>query len=292
MTRSREPLPREAARTESRFGEGFVMPPGDVLGVMGPRLDRRESVVGIANSSMRLEVTDICKRFGGLHVFNDVSFSISPGEVLGVIGPNGAGKTTLINVICGMLPPTSGRVLLGGRDMTGKPLHAVSRAGIVRSFQQTNTFRTATVRENISRAVRFSNGGEHAWQAITPLIDEFELAAHLDEQSDKLPYGLQKMLGLVLACAVRPKVLLLDEPAAGLERRERLRIDAFVRHAVTELGCGVLIVEHDMDLVRRLCPKILVLDSGRVLAEGSPTEVLSRKDVIDAYLGTMDEAEA
>ncbi|MDI4231905.1 ABC transporter ATP-binding protein [Bradyrhizobium sp. Arg237L] len=292
MTRSREPLPREAARTESSFGEGFVMPPGDVLGVMGPRFDRREAVVGIANSSMRLEVTGICKRFGGLHVFNDVSFSISPGEVLGVIGPNGAGKTTLINVICGMLAPTSGRVLLGSRDMTGKSLHAVSRAGIVRSFQQTNTFRTATVRENISRAVRFSNGGEGVWQAITPLIDEFELAAHLDEQSDKLPYGLQKMLGLVLACAVRPKVLLLDEPAAGLERRERLRVDAFVRHAVTELGCGVLIVEHDMELVRRLCPKILVLDSGRVLAEGSPAEVLSRNDVIDAYLGTMDEAEA
>jgi len=239
-----------------------------------------------------LEVVSISKRFGGLHVFNDVSFVIPPGEVLGVIGPNGAGKTTLINVICGMLPPTTGNVRLDGKDMTGKPLHVTSRTGIVRSFQQTNTFRTATVRENISRAVRFSGGGEQVWETIAPLIDQFELEPQLDEQSDKLPYGLQKMLGLILACAVRPKVLLLDEPAAGLERRERLRVDAFVRHARTELGCGVLIVEHDMDLVRRLCPKIMVLDSGRVLAEGPPAEVLARKDVIDAYLGAVDEEAA
>jgi branched-chain amino acid transport system ATP-binding protein len=239
-----------------------------------------------------LEVASISKRFGGLQVFNDVSFAIPPGAVLGVIGPNGAGKTTLINVICGMLPPTAGGVRLGGRDMTGKPLHITSRAGIVRSFQQTNTFRAATVRENISRAVRFGGGAELAWKAIVPLVDEFELAPQLDEQSDRLPYGLQKMLGLILAYAVRPKVLLLDEPAAGLERRERLRVDAFVRHASEELGCGVLIVEHDMDLVRRLCPKILVLDSGRVLAEGAPADVLARKDVIDAYLGTAEEEAA
>jgi branched-chain amino acid transport system ATP-binding protein len=245
-----------------------------------------------ANRGALLEVAGICKRFGGLHVFNDVSFAIPPGEVLGVIGPNGAGKTTLINVICGMLASTSGRVLLDGRDMTGKPLHTVSRAGIVRSFQQTNTFRAATVRENISRAVRFSGGGQDEWRTIAPLLEEFELVPQLDEQSDKLPYGSQKMLGLILAYAVRPKVLLLDEPAAGLERRERLRVDALVRHARMELGCGVLIVEHDMELVRRLCPKILVLDSGRVLAEGTPADVLSRQDVIDAYLGTTDEEAA
>ncbi|WP_454629954.1 ABC transporter ATP-binding protein [Bradyrhizobium cenepequi] len=248
--------------------------------------------VDLTRGGARLEVVSISKRFGGLHVFNGISFTIPPGEVLGVIGPNGAGKTTLINVICGMLPPTAGNVRLDGKEMTGKPLHAVSRLGIVRSFQQTNTFRTATVRENISRAVRFSGGGERVWKTIAPLIDEFELGPQLDEQSDKLPYGLQKMLGLILACAVRPKVLLLDEPAAGLERRERLRVDAFVRHVRTELGCGVLIVEHDMDLVRRLCPKIMVLDSGRVLAEGAPVEVLARKDVIDAYLGAVDEEAA
>ncbi|WFU57788.1 ABC transporter ATP-binding protein [Bradyrhizobium pachyrhizi] len=246
---------------------------------------------GRTDGGALLEVAAISKRFGGLHVFDNISFAIPPGDVLGVIGPNGAGKTTLINVICGMLPPTTGRVRLYGKDMTGKPLHAVSRMGIIRSFQQTNTFRTASVRENISRALRFSGSGP-GWDSVAPLIDEFELEPQLDEQSDKLPYGLQKMLGLILACAARPKVLLLDEPAAGLERRERLRVDAFVRHVRTVLGCGVLIVEHDMDLVRRLCPRILVLDSGRVLAEGAPADVLARKDVIDAYLGTVDEEAA
>jgi branched-chain amino acid transport system ATP-binding protein len=246
----------------------------------------------MSNTAPKLEVRNACKTFGSLIAVSDVSMRVENGELRAVIGPNGAGKTTLIKVICGMLPPTGGSVRLDGKDMTGKPLHAISRMGIVRSFQQTNTFRTATVRENISRAVRFSGGGQGAWNAIAPLVDEFELAPQLDEQSDKLPYGQQKMLGLLLAYAVRPKVLLLDEPAAGLERRERLRVDALVRHARAELGCGILIVEHDMDLVRRLCPMILVLDSGRVLAEGAPAEVLARKDVIDAYLGTVDEEAA
>ncbi|CAH1663411.1 ABC transporter ATP-binding protein [Chelatococcus asaccharovorans] len=236
-----------------------------------------------------LEVVGLSKRFGGLQVFQEISFALPQGEVLGVIGPNGAGKTTLINVISGKLAPTAGRVLLGRREMTGRPLHAVSRAGIMRSFQQTNTFSAASVGENISRAITFSGSGSAAWQAITGMLDEFELAPRLDEQSDKLPYGLQKMLGLVLAFVTRPKVMLLDEPAAGLEGRERGRVDSFVRHAREELGCSVLIVEHDMDLVRRLCPNILVLDAGRLLASGPPAEVLARKDVIDAYVGAVEE---
>ncbi|MBV9114641.1 MAG: ABC transporter ATP-binding protein [Hyphomicrobiales bacterium] len=239
-----------------------------------------------------LAVDRVCKRFGGLKVFDEVSFTIAPGEVLGVIGPNGAGKTTLINVICGKLTPTSGRILLGGRNVTGAPFHALSRAGLVRSFQQTNTFGGASVGENISRAIRFSGGRRASSDGISHMIEKFELASRLDERSDKLPYGLQKMLGLILTYATRPKVLLLDEPAAGLERRERTRIDDFVRHAQRELGCSVLIVEHDMDLIRRLCPSVLVLDAGRVLASGPPAEVLSRKDVLDAYVGAIDEEAA
>jgi branched-chain amino acid transport system ATP-binding protein len=239
-----------------------------------------------------LVVERASKRFGGLTVFDELSFTMVPGEILGVIGPNGAGKTTLINVICGKLPPTAGRILLGGKDVTGAPFHTLSRAGVVRSFQQTNTFRGATVRENISRAVRFSGGDHASWDPIARMIDEFELAPRLDELSDKLPYGLQKMLGLILAYATRPKVLLLDEPAAGLEGRERTKIDDFVRYARGELGCSVLVVEHDMDLIRRLCPSIIVLDAGRMLASGPPAEVLSRKDVIDAYVGAIDEEAA
>ena len=236
----------------------------------------------------QLRVEGLAMRFGGLRVFDDVTFTLAPGEIIGVIGPNGAGKTTLINVICGRLAPTAGRIFLGTADITARPLHVTSRMGLARSFQQTNTFKRATVRENVSRAIRFSGGGPEVWDRVHGLLERFDLAGRLGDPSDALPYGLQKMLGLLLAYATTPRVLLLDEPAAGLERRERSRVDDFVNHARGELGCSVLVVEHDMDLIRRLCPRVIVLDAGNVLAEGLPREVLSRRDVIDAYLGTAD----
>ena len=143
------------------------------------------------------------------------------------------------------------------------------------------------MRENIVRAIRFGQRGLP--KGLENLLSEFGLTERLDEQSDKLPYGLQKMLGLAMAFATSPKVLLLDEPAAGLERAERNNVDLFVEH-VREAGASVLIVEHDMDLIRRLCPRILVLDAGVLLADGSPAEVLARPDVIAAYLGDSEEA--
>lgn len=238
----------------------------------------------------QLRVQGLAKSFGGLRVFADISFSLEPSGLMGVIGPNGAGKTTLINVISGRLPPSEGRVLLDSRDVTGQPAHALSRLGVARSFQQTNIFRSVTVRENVSRAVRFGQRG--AQPGLERLLGEFGLTDRLDEQSDKLPYGLQKMLGLVMAFATGPSVLLLDEPAAGLERSERTRIDAFVHHVREAAGCSVLIVEHDMDLIRRLCPRVLVLDAGAVLADGPPAEVLARPDVIAAYLGGAEDEAA
>jgi ABC-type branched-subunit amino acid transport system ATPase component len=239
---------------------------------------------------MELRVEDLAKHFGGLRVFADVSFGLERGGLMGVIGPNGAGKTTLINVISGRLAPSEGRVLLDGRDVTGQPAHALSRLGVARTFQQTNIFRSVSVRENISRANRFGRRGVQP--GLERLLTEFGLADRLDEQSDKLPYGLQKMLGLVMAFATGPSVLLLDEPAAGLERGERTRIDAFVQHVREADGCSVLIVEHDMDLIRRLCPRVLVLDAGAVLADGAPAEVLARPDVIAAYLGGAEDEAA
>lgn len=239
-----------------------------------------------------LRVETISKRFGGLRVFTDVTFTLAPAEIMGVIGPNGAGKTTLINVICGTLTPSSGRILLDGKPITSKPVHELSRRGLVRSFQQTNTFKSATVRENLSRAIRFSGSPASIWDRLGDMLQQFDLAPRLDEPSDKLPYGLQKMLGLLLTYTTRPKVLLLDEPAAGLERRERTLVDTFVKAAQADFGCSVLVVEHDMDLIRRLCPRILVLDAGHVLAEGPPHDVLSRRDVIDAYMGIGDDEEA
>jgi len=250
------------------------------------------SADGSAGRAGTLEVNTISKNFGGLRVFNEVSFTLAPGELMGVIGPNGAGKTTLINVISGKLAPSAGSIKFDGRDIGGLPFHTLSRLGLVRSFQQTNTFKSATVRENLARAIRFSGSPSSIWGKLDGMLRQFDLAPRLDVPSDKLPYGLQKMLGLVLAYATSPRVLLLDEPAAGLERRERQQVDAFVDAARADHGCAVLIVEHDMDLIKRLCPRILVLDAGRILAEGPPAEVLARPDVIAAYMGIVEGEEA
>ena len=236
-----------------------------------------------------LRVEGLAKHFGGVRVFADLDFSLDPGELLGVIGPNGAGKTTLINVISGRIPPSAGRVIVDGRDVTGRPAYTLSRLGVGRSFQQTNTFRTATVAENLARAALFA--GQRRPVDMSDLLHRFDLTGRLEEQSDKLPYGLQKLLGLLMAFASNPRLLLLDEPAAGLERQERTQVDDFVHHVLAQ-GCAVLIVEHDMDLIRRLCPRILVLDAGAVLAEGAPAEVLARPDVINAYLGTGEDEAA
>lgn len=236
-----------------------------------------------------LRVEGLGKRFGGLRVFDDVSFALPVASVVGVIGPNGAGKTTLINLICGLVPPTSGKVWIGNADISAKPFHTVSQMGVVRSFQQTNTFKSATVAENLLRAKHFSRGRRGSEIDLAPLAREFGLDRHYDEESGSMPYGKQKMLGLLMALAPKPRFLLMDEPAAGLERKERTQIDRFVQFARQTLQCGVLIVEHDMDLVKRLCPAILVLESGRILAQGSPGEVLARQDVMDAYLGTDED---
>jgi len=250
-------------------------------------MTRRGQGIGLVGPELHVE--HLSKRFGGLHVLEDISFRLASGEVLGVIGPNGAGKTTLINIISGRVVPTKGHVFLGTVDATGWPMHKLSRYGIVRSFQQTNTFRGETVRENLSRAIRFSRRASGFLHSAADLLESLGLASRMNEQSDKLAYGLQKMLGLMMAYATNPGVLLLDEPAAGLERSERSRVDEFVAHAQRHAGSAVLIVEHDMDLVRRLCPRILVMDGGRILAEGPPDEVLARRDVIEAYLGTSEE---
>jgi ABC-type branched-subunit amino acid transport system ATPase component len=228
-------------------------------------------------------------RFGGVRVLDDITFRLRPGDLLGVIGPNGAGKTTLINLICGRMMPTGGKVFLHGLNITGHSTYVISRLGLARSFQQTNIFRNASVRENIARARLFSGRPDEEDARLNAMLEEFGLTRRLDELGNSLPYGLQKMLGLVLAFATNPDVLLLDEPAAGLERSERHRIDDFVRQVQDGTGRILLIVEHDMDLIRRLCPRILVIDAGQVLAEGPPKEVLARRDVIDAYVGATEE---
>jgi ABC-type branched-subunit amino acid transport system ATPase component len=229
-----------------------------------------------------LEITGLSKSFGGVHAVRNVSLTLEKGQVLGVIGPNGAGKTSLVNTISGRQRPTSGSVLLEGREVAGKPAYTLNRRGLARSYQQANVFAEETVEENIARAGEFA--GKRAVD-----VDEFVTSTGLDAvwatRAGALPYGQQKILGLVMTLHTGPSVLLLDEPAAGLELSERFRIDHLVRES-TKGGCAVLIVEHDMDLIRRLCPNILVMDSGVVLAQGPTREVLTRPDVLEAYLGT------
>lgn len=239
-----------------------------------------------------LQVLNVSKHFGGNKVFNDVSLALEPGEVLGVIGPNGAGKTTLINVVSGQIAPTSGQVMFGGEDVNPKPMHQRSAMGLVRTFQQTKTFKTASVYDNLERAKLFSGRGiALETPYFAELLRDAGLLSRLDQLSDTLPYGMQKMLGLLMALITEPRVLLLDEPAAGLETEERHFIDRYVATAMTEMSCCVLLVEHDMELVKRLCPRICVLDGGSLIAEGPPDEVLARREVIEAYLGTAGEEE-
>ncbi|HHW32754.1 MAG TPA: ATP-binding cassette domain-containing protein [Paracoccus solventivorans] len=229
------------------------------------------------------------KSFGGLKVFHDVSFTLQPGGLLGVIGPNGAGKTTMINIISGRLAPSSGQVRLGETRIDGRPVYDNAGRGLVRSFQQTATFSGHSVSDNLRSAVRFARRDLSVLERLAPLLEQFGLVENWNRHAEVLPYGLQKMLGLTMALATQPRILLLDEPAAGLEKSERSNIDAYVGFAQREFGCGVLLVEHDMELIRRLCPEVIVLDGGRLIATGSPDEVLNRKDVIDAYLGGGDE---
>jgi len=234
-----------------------------------------------------LHVGGLAMNFGGVMAVDNVSFTLRKGEVLGVIGPNGAGKTTLINLVSGAMVPTSGTVTLRGKAVTGYAPHRMSRQGIARSYQQTSVFSLATVRENLARGKAFSR----RWisdDALGELLAVTGLVTRLDDRAGDLPYGLQKLLGLVLPLATEPDVILLDEPAAGLEISARRRIDQLVEWAV-EQGSAVLLVEHDMELVRRICPRILVMDVGRTLAEGAPDQVLANHQVITAYLGVADD---
>jgi branched-chain amino acid transport system ATP-binding protein len=236
-----------------------------------------------------MKVIGLTKHFGGVKVFENLSFDLNQNEILGVVGPNGAGKTTLINVLCGAIAANAGEIWLEGRRVNGSLLHEMSKLGVLRSFQQANTFGVKTVRENLLYAMTFSGQDLNPDQTAIDLLSQFDLLSRLDEQSNKLAYGLQKVLGMMMIFLARPRVLLLDEPAAGLEASERPRIDAFIAAAQRAYSTSVLIVEHDMTLIRRLCSRMIVLDAGQLIAIGEPQDVLSRKEVLNAYIGETED---
>ncbi len=233
-----------------------------------------------------LEVEDLGKSFRGLRAVSEVSFTLQEGQILGIIGPNGAGKTTLFNLITGAITPDTGTVRLADRDVTGAPPHRIARAGMTRTFQLMKPFATMSVLENVAVAAMAAGTSRGtAMQAAADVVDRVGLTRWRDARSDSLPTAGLKRLELARALAVRPRVLLLDEVLAGLLPAERTPVMELLEDLRREDGVTLVFVEHIMAAVMRLSDTVLVLDQGRVLTTGTPTEVTQDPRVIEAYLG-------
>lgn len=245
-----------------------------------------------------LAVRDIAKAFGGVRAVDGVSFSVDAGRLLALIGPNGAGKSTCFNLLNGQLKPDRGEVTLDGRSITGLAPSRIWRLGVGRTFQITATFASMTVRENVQMAL-ISHGGE-VWRpfgragsfhrdAAEALLAEVGMADQAGRACGVLSYGDLKRVELAIALANRPKLLLMDEPTAGMGPSERVALMALVARIAREQGIAVLFTEHDMDVVFGHADRIVVLDRGRLIAEGTPAEIRDDATVRAVYLGT-DEA--
>lgn len=247
-----------------------------------------------------LKVVELVKRFGGLAAINGVSFETRPGEILGVIGPNGAGKSTLFNLITGTIAPTSGKVFYGGVDVSGYTPEKMAALGVIRTFQSTTVFVEKTVRENLRIGSQFNRLGrpsdllnftkvrsfrDECDEIVEIVLDFINLRQVGDRPAGELPYGNQKLLGVGMALTAKPKLLLMDEPAAGLNTTETQQMGILIHRMRGELGVEVVLVEHDMAMVTSICDRIVVLNMGEVLAVGTPEQIQSNQEVIDAYLG-------
>ena len=238
----------------------------------------------------------ITRRYGGLAAVDGVDIDVAGGEVVALIGPNGAGKTTLIDVVTGFTRQQSGSVSLDDRPVDGWSARRRARGGIARSFQSLELFEDMTVRDNLrtasDRRDPLAYLSDLVWPGTPPLsgtavaaVREFGLEADLDRRPSELPYGRRRLVGIARAVATRPSVLLLDEPAAGLDERETAELGELVRRLAAEWGLAVLLVEHDVSLVMSTCDRIVALDFGRVIAEGVPEKIRADEAVIAAYLG-------
>lgn len=234
----------------------------------------------------KLTVEKVTKKFDGLVALHQVSLELEQGAILGLIGPNGSGKSTLINVVSGVLQPNQGKVELDQVDITGWKPHQIVAQGLVRNFQTAKLFGSLTVMENLLTGVSASGSGNVDQQA-QELLERFGLQNWAGDVAGTLAYGLQRRLEIARSVGLRPKILLLDEPAAGLneeESEELLEIITELR-ADNGLGCGILIVEHDLGMIMRLCDRVHVLNEGRTLAEGEPETIRQNPQVIEAYIG-------
>jgi branched-chain amino acid transport system ATP-binding protein len=252
-----------------------------------------------------LSIRNLGKHFGGLAVLEDVSFEVPTGGIFGLIGPNGAGKTTVFNLVTGLLQPSAGNISFAGRDLAGLAPHLVTQLGIARTFQNIRIFGEMTLLENVmvgmhhhlaygpaalffdSRACRAVEA--RARQRAHELLSWLSLDDRAEMLADNLSYGDQRKLEFARALATEPRLLLLDEPVAGMNPAEKTVLMEEIR-AICQRGFSVFLIEHDMRFVMGLCDRIAVLNFGRIIAEGSPDEIRSNPEVIEAYLG-RDDAE-
>ncbi|HET6812045.1 MAG TPA: ABC transporter ATP-binding protein [Acidimicrobiales bacterium] len=246
-----------------------------------------------ADGAAPLAVEDVSVRFGGVQALSEVSLQVDAGSVTGLIGPNGAGKTTLFNVVSGLVAPTSGRVLLSGRDVTHDPTYRRARLGVARTYQRLELFGSLSVRENVLVGAElrreWDRSGPDPGATTDRLLGLIGIADVAEARADTLSTGTSRLVELARALASGPRVLLLDEPSSGLDDRESESFGRLLLRLADE-GLAILLVEHDMDLVMSVCRHIWVLDFGRILTSGSAAQIRESPAVQEAYLGTAAAA--
>jgi ABC-type branched-subunit amino acid transport system ATPase component len=239
-----------------------------------------------------LAVESVSKHFGGVYALRNVSMHCKSGEIIGLIGPNGAGKTTLMNVISGVVVPSSGSISLFGTPLTGASASRCAIVGIGRTFQNVRLFGRLTVRQNIEVA-HTTCMAQRAQRAemvsVDRIMEEMGLADLADRFSSELAYGYQRRLEIARALALAPDILLLDEPAAGMNHKESDELILSVRNIRDNYGCGVIVIDHDMRFIMKVCERISVLHLGEIIAEGKPEEIQSNPAVIEVYIGDRRE---